>query len=793
MGDSNAGRFTSPALSCIPKEPNRLSWGKGIVRIPLDYYRILGLPIQATVEQLQQAHGDRTLQLPRREFSAAAIEARRQLIDEAYAVLSDPGRRQDYDASFLAKSYELLEVGKSSEFFDEQGYADEPPGYASSDPNSPDSYSPNIEIQDEQFIGALLILQELGEYELVLKLGRPYLDGSNLALKQGRLGDPDLVFADGVMTVALSCLELGREQWQQGQYENAADSLKMGQDLLLREGLFPSLRGEMQSDLYKLRPYRILELVALPESQEAARYQGLDLLREMLQDRGGIDGNGDDQSGLSVDDFLRFIQQLRSYLTAAEQQALFETESRRPSAVAIYLAVYSLLARGFAERQPALIRRAKGMLLRLGTRQDVHLEQAVCSLLLGQTEEASRALELSQEFESLAFIREHSQGSPDLLPGLCLYSERWLQDEVFPHFRDLAYRQASLKEYFADEDVQSYLEELPNEPEPTPSWAARRSGFGDTYRQTIESQARSHSRLQTLNPKATEPRVAGVVGGSTTTAATIDAPDYPTTMNGAGYGDNSTEVHAVAPTRIPPGSRVDRPRSTNGRTGGTPRRGGGRSLRIDRVLLLAALGAGVILVLYFISSLFARPQPVPVASNGSPQVEQLEPVLSDVLSPQTQTIAANEPLDETNAATVIENWLSAKAAAMGQGHETARLAEALADPALSRWQEQAQQVETANSYWEYEHSDVEIVEVEVLSDEVATEGTDLDGASPGQGPTNDALPQEAFVEAIVSERGNFYSDGQFDQTSSYDSTLRVRYNLIRSDDEWRIQGWQVLE
>jgi len=58
------------------------------VQIPLDYYRILGLPIQATAEQLRQAHRDRSLQLPRREFSEVAIEARKQLIDEAHQVLS---------------------------------------------------------------------------------------------------------------------------------------------------------------------------------------------------------------------------------------------------------------------------------------------------------------------------------------------------------------------------------------------------------------------------------------------------------------------------------------------------------------------------------------------------------------------------------------------------------------------------------------------------------------------------------------------------------------------------------
>jgi hypothetical protein len=44
------------------------------VRIPLDYYRILGLPIQATAEQLSQAYRDRALQLPRREYSDAATQ-----------------------------------------------------------------------------------------------------------------------------------------------------------------------------------------------------------------------------------------------------------------------------------------------------------------------------------------------------------------------------------------------------------------------------------------------------------------------------------------------------------------------------------------------------------------------------------------------------------------------------------------------------------------------------------------------------------------------------------------------
>ena len=111
------------------------------------------------------------------------------------------------------------------------------------------------------------------------------------------------------------------------------------------------------------------------------------------------------------------------------------------------------------------------MLLQLAKRQDVHLEQAICALLLGQTEEANRAVELSQEYEELASIRKHSEGEPDLLPGLCLYGEDWLLHEVLSHFRDLQNNPLSLKEYFAEKQVQAYLENLSgqNEVSPYPS------------------------------------------------------------------------------------------------------------------------------------------------------------------------------------------------------------------------------------------------------------------------------------------------------------------------------------
>lgn len=695
------------------------------MRIPLDYYRILGLPMQATADQLKQAHRDRTLQLPRREYSEAAIATRRSLLDQAYAVLSDPEQRKQVDETLLSTQYES------------------------------DSDAITIEIDDQQLIGGLLILQELGEYELVLKIGRPYLSSGTATIKDGRFGDPRIVLSDIVLTIALACLELGREQWQQGQYESAAEALETGQELLLREGLFAGVRGEIQSDLYKLRPYRILELLALPESEANDRQHGLRLLKDMLRERGGIDGTGNDQSGLSIDDFLRFIQQLRGYLSAEEQQALFEEESRRPSAVATYLAVYSLLARGFAEHQPALIRRAKGMLSRLGSRQDVHLEQSVCALLLGQTEEASRVLELSQEYEPLAFIRENSQGAPDLLPGLCLYSERWLQDEVFPHFRDLAKREALLKEYFADEQVQAYLEELPADGEVVADWSLGERGL---HRELISSVSRNgRSRSQTF---VTEENLGGY--RSATATLTAETAPLPAAERSAKLGSNGARTKP----------RSERPR--NGRPRPTQSRyqapdhdestAPPRESRRSRWLLLL-LGVAMAMGLGFLMIRALRA----ILSPGAPAVDPLlvqldQPIVN--LKPAEQPVSLTGEMNVALAQTAIETWLNAKKAAMGSNHDPSKLTQVLAEPKLAEWQRASDEAKRENQHIEYDHA-VKVDTVEVS-------------------PTD---PTQAIAKATVTEVRKYFSPGQPAETQT-DRDMSVSYTLVRQDNQWRIKTWQ---
>jgi curved DNA-binding protein CbpA len=730
------------------------------VRIPLDYYRILGLPVQATDDQLQQAHRDRALQLPRREYSEGAIASRKQLLDEAYTVLADTAQRSAYNASFLANTYEDAETTS---------------GAMPLDPAT-NPYASSITIQESQLVGALLVLLELGEYELVLKLGQPYLTSRPASSEQMTAGTTR---SDVLLTVALSYLELGREQWHQGQYEGAAESLQAGHALLQRDGLFGNVRNEMQSDLYKLRPYRILELLALPEQNQLERRRGLTLLQDMLNDRGGIDGLGDDQSGLQIDDFLRFIQQLRSYLSTAEQQTLFESEAQRPSAVATYLAVYALLARGFAYRQPALVRRAKNLLQRLSSRQDVFLEQAVCSLLLGQTEDASYALDHSQEAESIRFIREHSHGSPDCLPGLCLYSERWLQNEVFPHFSDLAQQMASLKDYFADSQVQGYLEELPSDSaDSSDAVAPAVYGYsGAIAPMTAPAEARNHtyeqaagsdgpggrfatattatieSRLPASRPSGPAPRANGTNGsGAMPTAERVSqlSPEGRLTGSGGGRSQPSSPAPS-SPRRPSPAAPI--------RDNASPYSpDSDSSFSLARLLFLVALGIlGLAVVWFLLSSISRALFRGPTLTGDQLQISLNEPPI-EIPDPTAEpaTPDPTEPLSVEGARSVIDAWLAAKRASMGPTNDISQLSNVLTGSVLVERQGMAEDARQNGLSYSYRHS---VEDVRVL-------------------PINAQTPNQAQVDAVVVEATN-------DEPAS---RLLVRYDMIRQDGTWRIQG-----
>jgi hypothetical protein len=686
--------------------------------------------------------------MPRREYSDAAIASRKRIIDKAYETLTDRDRHSASNES------DALDADSDRPVL---------------------TLPPQIEADEKDFAGLLLILYELGESEKVLSLAKPYYDPEESEYQSARISphDPDLL-----LSVSLSYLDLGREYWKQGQYESAASSLESAQEILLREGLFLSIRSEIQADLFRLRPYRILELLASPDNHTESHRKGMSLLQEMLDARRGIDGSGNDYSSLGIDDFLRFIQQLRSYMTAIEQQTLFEEEARRPSSVATYLAVYALISRGFSQRQPALIRRAKGLLVKLSAKQDIYLEKAVCALLLGQTEEASAAIDQSGEDEQIAYIRQNSEGAPDLLPGLCLYSERWMQEEVYPHFRDLMSQIVSLKDYFADEQVQAYLEELPNTGAMSSEWTSPVGGDRLSAMSTLD-ESPSANRDFVLNPAKSalaEPKLSNYAPETPnrfqrSATPVIERPAAYVNTNGSGniardlpssrrtsnvppLRNSTRAAHESVreikrPSQVPTSSHASLPK----------RRFNVGRLATVIVLAIAVLAGSIWLVVWAVRALTGAPQPQPIT---------LEKPITDIVQALKENnaapVAQPGPLDKETATKVIETWQATKSKALGKGYEDNLLEEILIDPALSVWKGRAKELKSSNSYLQYQ-----------------TKSSAVDSVTPDG-------DSKAKVVAKISESRNYFNNGELDRGESKDdASYTVEYDLVKKDNRWLIR------
>ena len=769
------------------------------MRIPLDYYRILGIPMQVTEEQLHQAYCDRSLQLPRREYSEFAIASRKQLLDVAYAVLSDAQKRAEYDACFQEKDRQEEAQTRSDNELSTLETKESPK-------SASDRIVPEIEVSLEQSLGALLILQDLGEYEQIVDLGYAYLKCSQeIASDRENPETLQALKSDLILTIALAYWELGREQWQRREYETAATLGTKGLELLERENLFASVQEEIRGEIYKLRPYRILELLALKENQVARRGKGLQLLQEMLHERYGIDGKGSDRSGLGIDECLLFIQQIRIYLSAKEQQELFEAEAQRPSAVGKYLAIYALIARGFAEKQPALLVRANELLIQLSERQDIHLEQAMCALLLGQTEAANQALEGSKEEEPLAFIREHSQGEPDLLRGLCIYGEYWLQTEVFSHFRDLVKRKASIKEYFADKEVQDYLEQLPTDVSSQEQHTEidAQQPIGDTMAKNREGRPQNLSDrriaktfLSTFERDRTQydGETREITRNSSGRTATLLAPKSPSyaqkKLNLRRYAEEPPEVSRErlvvtsyrqptieSPTRRrrrrPSQPKNDRLDSHQRNVAGSTQRKKNRSrssvLR-NRLIVGVAATLGVVAVGWLWSQWSQENRSPEIALAGEQLTISLHRPPIDIPPVGAQEVSFSlDVLTQQGAEQVIQTWLAVKSEALGDKHQIEKLDSILTGASLSLWRDRAEKVKNGNEHRTYEH------QMQVRSLKTDTQN-----------------PDRAIVDASVREITKYYQNGQLASGRSDDDQLVIRYELIRQQGQWLIQNSQVI-
>ncbi len=757
------------------------------MRIPLDYYQILGVPTAATMGQIQQAYADRNLQQPRHEYTSTAIESRRKLLGDAYEVLAHPSERSQYDAAQMEAN-----------------------------PHFPAGEQPpsSLEIPADRLLGGLLIMSEIGEYERLLTIAWPLLGNDQILQQSIGSADPEETRNSLHLTVALTLLELGREEWRQNKPAEGCQALETSIKLLRQQGIYPSVQAEINKELSKFRPQYILSLLCSPDTSIENHQQALSLLQEVVSACSSPQGYK--TYGMTQDGFIAYIDQIRRYLTTHEQQSLFEEPALQSgNPVFTYLLVYSMVARGFYYQMPELVHRAKQLLLKnLGRRQDVFIEQALCYLLLGQTKEAQNALERSQDRESLEYIRKNSSTNEDLLLGLCRYSELWFQSQVFPHFADLAHHKASLQGYFENRQVQAYLDDLPpasgdltlfnetsgelspfaNVPASvalptfgtpssptfgtaTPIIALGASGVIDQSQVDLPLVERSFITRPSIPPGAGDNVVPferpQKKRASVPDAMFMEEPslksELPLSEPPLGEGN----LAAIESTAI-----THRPKST------ITRRKRWRPILLRQALIgFGGLLTAIALVMVAHNTFKTTKTPLEVSNQkkASPPVTSINatPITSGVSKAIEQPNVATIPRAEVatvtdskltiaNAQVLVESWLQAKSKALSAQYDVTDLDQVLANPALARAKQRSTAAKAGGAYWEHQHN-VKI-----------------------NGIINN--PAGGVIEATVNEVSKFYtSNKQLDGNYSYDKNVRVRYALVNNNGRWLIKDMTVIQ
>lgn len=383
--------------------------------LPLDHFRLLGVSPATDAQTVLRTLQLRLDRAPEQSYTDETLRARADLLRASADLLSDAERRSAYEADLTALS------------------------------DAPKALMPALEIPSSREVAGLLLLLEAGQPLDVLTLASRCLQPPQApALGSSREADLTLLAGEAALAAA-------EDYRQERHYEMAAGTLQQGLQLLQRMGQLPEVRDRIQMELEALAPFRVLDLLSRDLSASRERDEGLSLLEQLVQRRGGLEGSADD--GFSPEDFQRFFKQIRTFLTVQEQIDLFDRWSKQGSGAADFLSSIALTASGFAQRKPERIAAARERLLASG-RDGVEPLLANLELLLGDVNGAVNRFERGAGDELAAWA---ARQSADPLGQLCAWCRDWLSRDVLPGYRDLD-ADPDLEAYFSDRDVMAWVE-----------------------------------------------------------------------------------------------------------------------------------------------------------------------------------------------------------------------------------------------------------------------------------------------------------------------------------------------
>ena len=383
--------------------------------LPLDHFRLLGVNPATDAQTVLRTLQLRLDRAPDQGYTPETLQARADLLRASADLLSNGERRAAYESDLTALAA-----------------ADEP-------------LMPALEIPFSREVAGLLLLMEAGQPLDSFNLASRCLQPPQApALGSGREADLTRLAGEAALAAA-------SDYSQNRHYELAARTLQQALQLLQRMGQLPALREKIHGELDALSPFRVLDLISRDLSAGQERQEGLALLDQLVERRGGLEGNGDD--GFAPEDFQTFFKQIRTFLTVQEQIDLFDRWGRQGSPAANFLGTIALTASGFAQRKPERIAAARER-LRLSGREGIEPLLANLDLLLGDVEGATQRFAAGAGTELRGWAARQSN---DPLAQVCAWCRDWLGRDVLPGYRDLD-ADADLEAFFSDRDVLAWVE-----------------------------------------------------------------------------------------------------------------------------------------------------------------------------------------------------------------------------------------------------------------------------------------------------------------------------------------------
>ena len=391
------------------------------LELPIDHFRLLGVSPSADAEAVLRALQLRLDRPPEQGFTKEVLNQRAELLRLSSDLLLDEEQRHEYEIALLdgASGLEL---------------------------------SPNREVA-----GLILLMESKVSSEAFLLSKKALQPPQAPALGSGREADLTLV-------AGISCLDAAKQEQEGRHYESAATFLQEGIHLLQRIGKLQEQREILETELEELLPYRILDLLSRDLGDEKSHQLGLELLDQFVRDRGGLEGKDSAASssiaGFKQVDFEVFFQQIRKFLTVQEQIDLFVTWYKQGSADAGFLASISLVASGFSQRKPEKLLEAKKYLNNLDLPLlDLNPLFGCIYLLLADITQAEAKFKHSSDSALVNWLNDYPGES---LAAFCDYCRDWLRSDVLPGYRDVDSESVDLEAWFADRDVQMFIENKEN-------------------------------------------------------------------------------------------------------------------------------------------------------------------------------------------------------------------------------------------------------------------------------------------------------------------------------------------